>query len=551
MKPSRAARAVAAVALAITPSYLVERITEYYFLTSSPAFGNWSGNRWGLFITLILTGALLAGLFLKEFRLVTVSYLAGVCALISLFYIFCDPKVCYSTGLDGLEPLRMAYFFGCIAVAGSTVGVMRGPRGQIVGPLAVALGIAVFTAVSYLPVIYTVGGTNLLYPFHPWPLVALLLLLSFSVGAIVSSRAGRAYGVATPVVALAIVIGLSSGIANQYPAYVVQLTALLLPVALAGGLAGTYAANMSSHDFLRALAPSTKVFLVVVLLAILLMLPSTPDAVAGVSPTPPTGQTSQLGFASPVYAGGFMSGGLIRSQAVAVNVTFAGTNASAIQSDNYLSAGMGVHAAGCCVDGIDYGYRLDVYLFHDGGEELVASAWQICDHVSACGGHPWRNLMLSKVVPVTFPVTANLRLVIQWEGRFVVWDYSYGGATLVVANLSGTSQENPVFDLGTFGGGPFGFAQSGSYFFQFGVMSRYPIGHPGWSATFVCPAYLNSSEWACVPHAATLQGSQSYWKALWRWGEDYQGVSASAKLASKSVTFVYGSTTMTNFRVLW
>jgi hypothetical protein len=31
--------------LAILPSYLTELVTEHYFLTSSPAFGAWSGDR--------------------------------------------------------------------------------------------------------------------------------------------------------------------------------------------------------------------------------------------------------------------------------------------------------------------------------------------------------------------------------------------------------------------------------------------------------------------------------------------------------------------------
>ncbi len=540
------ARVLAAITLAVAPSYIVERVTEFYFLTNSPAFGGWSAYRMEVFIVLILAGAILAGLFLGELRLVATSYLAGVGILLSLFYAFCAPNVCYSTGLDGMEPLRLGYFLGCIALAGVIAGANRTPHSRKEGFWGPVLGVTAFTSVSFLPVIYTVAGTNLLYPFQPWALVSLVLLLSLSVGAMVSARTGWVSGVATPVAALSIVLGLSSGIAEQYPGLVVQLAPLLLITALAGSLVGVYAARMGPHR-LRGFAPSARMFLAVVLLALLVMVPSIPDAVAGVSPS--TGSASQLVFSSPAYAGGFMSGGLTRTRAVAVNVTFAGTNASVIQADNYLAVGVGVHAAGCCVDGIDYGYRLDVFLFHGGGEEVVASAWQICDTNAACGGHPWRNLMIARSAPLAAPLSANIRLVIQWEGRTVRWDYSYDGVTAKVASLNGTSQENAEFDVGAFGGGWGG--QSGSYGLQFGVTSRYTIGRPGWGATFACPAYINSSAWTCVPHAETLQGGQSFWKALWRWGENYGDVTASASTNSKSVTFSFGEPTMANFQTLW
>ena len=70
-----------------------------------------------------------------------------------------------------------------------------------------------------------------------------------------------------------------------------------------------------------------------------------------------------------------------------MTVSFAGTNASAIEADNFLSAGMGVHSPHSCVDGIDFSYRFDAYLFHDGSERLVPTAWEVCDWNMACGGH--------------------------------------------------------------------------------------------------------------------------------------------------------------------
>src|SRR5271157_1689128 len=94
--------------------------------------------------------------------------------------------------------------------------------------------------------------------------------------------------------------------------------------------------------------------------------------------------------------------------------------------------------------------------------------------------------------------------------------------------------------------------QSGSYFFQFGILSRYAVGQPGSDATFTCPAVLVDSTWVCVPHANSLQGGQSFWKALWRWGENYGSVSATPVAQSHSVVFTYSSSsTMPSFQKLW
>lgn len=56
-----AARALASTLVVLVPSYVVERITNYYFLTSNPLFGDWSGLRIWLFIVLILAGSVVAG----------------------------------------------------------------------------------------------------------------------------------------------------------------------------------------------------------------------------------------------------------------------------------------------------------------------------------------------------------------------------------------------------------------------------------------------------------------------------------------------------------
>jgi hypothetical protein len=230
---------------------------------------------------------------------------------------------------------------------------------------------------------------------------------------------------------------------------------------------------------------------------------------------------------------------------VAVTVSFAGTTPASIGNDNLLSGGIGVHSADCCRDGIDYGYRFDVYMFHDGNESLVASAWQICDNNAACGGHSWKNLLFSKMGPLEAGSNvSSVTLQMQWKGHSVYWAYQIGTGTLVnFAGFLAPARQNPTFNTGVLSGS--------FYFLQFGTMSRYPLTKPGWAVTFVCPSVIAGGKWQCIDHARTLEGSESNWKVLWRWGEDYPHAVVT-KSGEYSFTLGYSATsTMESFQTLW
>jgi hypothetical protein len=125
--------------------------------------------------------------------------------------------------------------------------------------------------------------------------------------------------------------------------------------------------------------------------------------------------------------------------------------------------------------------------------------------------------------------------------------------------------DNPYFNIGTLGSVPssseppsvyFPFQTTGFYFFQYGLMSAYPIGHGGWSVSFVCPSYLTgtSDDWKCVQHSDSVQGDKAYWKAIWRWGQPYSNVIPVVERNGTSpvVTFSYSpSSTMPSFESLW
>lgn len=140
---------------------------------------------------------------------------------------------------------------------------------------------------------------------------------------------------------------------------------------------------------------------------------------------------------APVYEGAYMDAAPWHALGAGVTVDFTSTNPSAIQDDNFLAAGLGIHATGCCVDGIDYSYRSDLYVFHNGSELLAASGWEACDNNAACVGH-----------------------------------------------------------------------------------------------------------------ARTLSGSQSFRKAIWRWGEDYPGVSVGA-YGSRNIVLAYSPKPAQSFEILW
>jgi hypothetical protein len=116
------AQLIATAFLAMLPSYLVERMTEYYFLSSNPVFFLWSGDRALLFIISIIVGAIVAGAMVESLGKAIAAYSSGILVLLALLYVVCEPKVCYSTGMDGLEPLRVAYFFACLGIVGAAAG---------------------------------------------------------------------------------------------------------------------------------------------------------------------------------------------------------------------------------------------------------------------------------------------------------------------------------------------------------------------------------------------------------------------------------------------
>lgn len=555
MEGRAAAESLASAVLVFLPSYAVERITEYYFLTHSALFGLWSGLRMELFVGLVLAASVTSGYAVKRFGRAAVGAVIGVFSLLVAFYLVCDPRVCYSTGIDGLEPLRLGAELASVAVASTYLGTQLRPRFRLTRWENATVLFASFVAIGYYPVIFTFAGTRLLVPFDPWAALLLLSVLSLAVTVTSAERLGLWPGLVVPLIAAAVVLFLSGTIALAYFSLVAwsavtMAGAIAIGVALGALLVEKRRGRAAGRPF-----PSGRLFALVTLFLLAMTVVVIPDAVVGLVPAPGASNTAPLVMGVPVYAGAYMDAGLGSTEGVSVTLSFAGTNVSAIQEGNFLAGGLGAHSPGYFVDGIDYGYRLDVYLFHGGNETIAASAWEVCDHNAACGGHSWKVLMFEHQLPFRASnVSEPIHLAMEWRNRTLYWSYSLGDAPL--QNLSWFSPpagEKPYFNTGVLPGDVLSRTQSGSYFFQVGIFSSYPLGGGGWSATFACPATLQGSAWVCIAHAKTLQGGQSFWKALWRWGEDYPNIVASSPFEQPAtVTFSYSAqTTMDNFVALW
>jgi len=55
----------------------------------------------------------------------------------------------------------------------------------------------------------------------------------------------------------------------------------------------------------------------------------------------------------------------------------------------------------------------------------------------------------------------------------------------------------------------------------------------------------------CIDHAEFFQGDSSFWKALWRWGENYPSAGATVNPGSKTMTFQYSQVPAQDFQTAW
>jgi len=536
------------------PIFAVEKLADYFFLIdNTSAFYTMSGWRLELFIIFTLAGSVAAGALLQDvWKAAAAEVVALIAALVS-FFSLCDPRVCFSSGPESLEPLRMGFFLGSVAFSGVAIGVALRRR-QPSKSTQLLTGFLGFAALCYYPVIFTFAGTRLLPSLFPWDIAAVLVIVAYPVSVAASLTFGLRTGLLLPLASLVTLFVLSAGIALPNVESLASTLELMTASAVAAAGAGAISVARKRKGAMAHRSEISSLFVVGLVVVLSMMLLVVPDAVNGVVPANP-GQQPTFNVGVPVYTGAYMDGPPGHALGAEVTVNFAKTDPASIQGDNFLSAGMGIHSAGCCVDGIDYSYRFDVYLFHGGGETLSATAWEVCDDNAACGGHSWMVLMFLKSSLIKQGTTnENLTLRMEWVhvpgGPEVEWAYSEGGGAFTnYTSFLAPKAENPNFNTGVLPGGTIGPQQKASYFFQIGIMSRYPIGNGGWTVEISCPALLVTG-WICVDHAKTLTGDQSFWKIFWRWGENYPDVSVVG-WGSQNIVFNYSAGSTPSFQSLW
>jgi hypothetical protein len=537
------------VLVLVGPIYLLERVADRLYFAGNPAFYTVSGFRFDFFIAYCFLAAVLVGYFVDSLIVGFGSMVFAVAVLLLLFYGACDPHVCYFIGLDKLEPFRLGCFFVAETLLGTVSGRQIRVRTGLTTKAAIATGLAFSYVLGYYPTVYSFAGAQ----HDSLGLSASVLLvvpISLAAALTVAGKTRRwGLGALVPVAGLALVLGLTSGFGGQYIVYTLTILLAVILLSAVSGIIGSLIARSRSGTYLFS-SPRRYAFTVAILV-LLIVTGTYANASGGLVVQGSSGEANDWLGNPPYYVGAFMLGDYFGVKGVAVNVDFGGTVPSVIQSDNYLAAGIGVQSPSCCVDGLDYGYRVDMYLFHGGKTILVANAWQTCDTNVACGARPWRNSMLRVNLEISGPLTP-LWLAMEWNVRAVSWYYGEDLRSLqTFASFNPTGLENPAFNVGVLKGILSNRPTSSAYFFQFGIASRYPIGHGGWRVRFSRPSYLLDGSWTSVPHAQSIQGAVSYWKVLWRWGESYDRVSVLAEPATPSVTFQFADSTLTSFQDLW
>ena len=88
------------------------------------------------------------------------------------------------------------------------------------------------------------------------------------------------------------------------------------------------------------------------------------------------------------------------------------------------------------------------------------------------------------------------------------------------------------------------------YFYQFGVSSAYPIQDSNWKVFVQCPNIVLKGARSCIPAASYINGDQSFWKALYTFGETYHGMTFSY-LGNYEVEFYYSGHSPKNRATIW
>lgn len=549
------------VVLVVIVPWAFELITFYYYVNGdSSTFFVMSGARLPFFVTSeVALGASIGFASPKEYFLhYIIGSIFAVVLLVLLLYQLCDVRGCYYQGPDKSGEFRFAALLSAATVTGALIGGIRRSLYPDVGPQYKNVLRSWLPLFAVVPLFTGSYGHALLENVPAGVQFTVFLFLATMAATFVPAgfalslflNAGRlktaalCMGVEVALFALfrnwAAVTEANdlSGAAIQLGFSLAGAGALSLPGHAIGSRLGRKFAAKPSSPFasrltceeLSLLGFSAAIFLAFTLstwhfgvYAPVDMLPRDVQETYGHS-------NLLSGAPQPVlYTGAYNTASYFstRRLEVTLDLSSAGKNLSVNDAarPQVLLAGMGAQSPNCCKDGLDYGYRADVAIMHDGKQYLVARAWETCDQNAACSGFPWQSTMHESESLVELGNHSKVSLAMQWitaGGKTVHWYYRLDNTTswIEYSRFSPPTIENPAFNVGVIWVNNFAanFPSGNANFFQVGVASSDNSNLNAAQIAFECPAYYDSSTRHCFPDMKVIQDGDSHWKVLWQWG---------------------------------
>jgi hypothetical protein len=504
----------AALACIVIVPLVFESYTFHLYSTGDPAFFTFSGSRlWVFLISLLLPGVLIGRAHpLRPIMLCAAAAIA-IAILVVIFYQFCDVRQCYHPGPDRLGEIRLAALFFSTTAIGIMIGFETIPVAGRNGPTAILFSSLATLFVGYFPWVLVF---SIYLPDHSG--LAMLAFAS-SVPFIFSGAISRLfsndrrhaiYSAVSGWLALTV---LFSGIRPFSLPLVVITLACAIPAALAGFTIVAYVSTARKELKTSSIHAA--------LLAFFILGASHPliDAPMNLGRDPDTALLPNPTYYSGAY---HYSDTYLPSKRVEVEINLTQFDPNSVK--DFLFAGIGAQSPNCCKDGLDYGYRADMF-FNKSGIFLAARAWETCDGNPACSGYPWISAIHQSAVRLpadsVFPKTVMLAMEWQQDERTVKWYHRDAYRQWKeYSQFFSPEIENPYFNLGVIPvGNPFTNPDSGNaFFFQVGVSVPGEDSGAAGMIGFHCPAYYDKNGIKqCVDLEPIVRGN-SHWKVLWKWG---------------------------------
>ncbi|MHB8567713.1 MAG: hypothetical protein ACYC7D_14730 [Nitrososphaerales archaeon] len=563
-------RILLASLIGFVPPLIFEKYTFYLYAIASPDFFNYSGERlWFDIIWFGIAGAISTLLIGRERKTSIVPALISSALFIIAVNLMplCEVRECYASSTDGLAPLRDFLLFGSLGIITSAALLKKWPgKTKLDTAFQLVVPMLVGYALTYYPILHIFAGVTVPFPANylqwflsgaPAGLAGSMMLLDR--GTLKGPFTKLVAGVSGVVLGLALSVEVPCEACSSYAVPVISIVGLTALFTLPA----IYIENTRSRKF--HLIPKITTSATIVVAIILLwgfFLSSNYEAsvvngfvgVNGVSFSP-----LEVGH-SFVYSAGYLAIPRVVSNAVGVNVSFGNTTIDEASFPNdFLAAGVGDQSPNCCKDGLDLAYRADAIEFSNGSEAVIARAWWACDLNMACGGYSWQQLLhfgstniprgsLSNWVELEMNWTSPT--LIQWFYRIHFTSNSSETPWSAYSSFTPPKIQNHYWDAGLYYVGEGNQPTLYAYFYQFGVSSAYPITSGTWHVFEECPKIVLNNAWTCIPKAGCINGAHSFWKVLYTFGQNYNGVTFSY-LGNHEVEFYYSGRSPTDGGVIW